>query len=286
VRRTRFADGDIINVQRPDFLRSFIGGCAKLCLVSTLHGNPFSAIQQRHSMMSVAYRIAEDAGLTASHKVISVCATALAEYLVRYPFLEGKVTYIPNGVDLHKFAPRDRREARDRIGIRDSATILYAGRLDPEKRVGVLFDAVSSMRDPPTIVIAGSGQNEATIKAKARGTNAVFLGPIEHGEMPNVIAAADLVVLPSAFEGMPTIALEALACGVPVATTPVGDLPRLIVPGRTGYLFDGSPGSLRGVLEAHLENARDFREDCVRAAQPYDWERIGQRVSEVLLATS
>jgi len=286
VRRARFADGDVIDAQRPDFLRSFIRNSAKLSLVSTLHGNPFFAIHQRHPLEAMAYGMAEGAGLTASHNVISVSVSALAEYLVRYPFLEGKVAHIPNGVDLHKFTPKNKQEERDRLGIRDRPTILYAGRLDPEKRVGVLFEAVSSMRDPPTVMIAGSGHNEAAIKAKASGTNAVFLGPVEHGGMPNVIAAADLLVLPSAFEGMPTIALEALACGVPVTTTPVGDLPRVIVPGRTGYFFNGSPESLRGVLEAHLEDAGNFREDCVRAAQPYGWDRVGQRVSEVLLAAS
>jgi len=285
-KRTRFADGDVIDVQRPDFLCSFIGGSARLGLVSTLHGDPLFAIRQRHSLGALVYGSAEYAGLTASHKVISVSESALPEYIRRYPFLAGKMTHVPNGVDLHTFGPRDRQRERDRLGIRDRPTILYAGRLEPEKRVSVLFDAVSLMPDPPTILIAGSGHDEAAIKARARGTKVAMLGPINHGEMPHVIAAADLVVLPSAFEGMPTIALEALACGVPVAATPVGDLPRLIVPGQTGYFFDGSPKSLRSVLQAHLEDAGKLRDYCVRAAQPYGWDAVGQRMSEVLRAAS
>src|SRR5437773_11093688 len=54
------------------------------------------------------------AGLTASHDVISVSVSGLAEYLVRYAFLAGKVAHIPKGVDLHRFTPKNKQKERHR----------------------------------------------------------------------------------------------------------------------------------------------------------------------------
>src|SRR5207249_4351309 len=132
-KHARFTDGDVINVQRPDFLRSFAKTSANLGLVSTLHGDPLTAIRQSHRLGSIFYGMAEEACLAASRKVICVSASALAEYVVRYPGLNKKATHIPNGVDLHMFTPMNRKKERDRLGIFDQPTLLYAGRLDPEK---------------------------------------------------------------------------------------------------------------------------------------------------------
>jgi len=286
VNSARLENGDIVDAQRPDFLIPFLALSERIRLVCTLHGDPLFALRQRRYFGSLLYRRAETKGLRASNRVISVSKTALDRYTSKYPFLGDKATVVPIGVDLTAFAPMDRQLERKRLGIPDRPTVLYAGRLDPEKRVHVLFDAVAMMDNPPSLIIAGSGVENHALKERSRENGAHFLGSVSHEEMPRVIAAADALVLPSAYEGMPTIALEALACGVPVVTTRVGDLPWLISPGKTGFFFDGSPASLQGVLEDHLGDMDKLRTECVRAAKPFGWESVSEQVAEVLLATS
>src|SRR5205823_9528420 len=72
-----------------------------------------------------------------------------------------------------------------------------------------------------------------------------FIGRRSHDQMPHLLAAADMLVLPSMNEGLPRVILEAMATGLPVVATSVGGVPELVIDGRTGLLV--RPG-VEGVL--------------------------------------
>jgi glycosyltransferase involved in cell wall biosynthesis len=119
--------------------------------------------------------------------------------------------------------------------------VLAVGRLAPQKGFGVLLEAAASWRDMrpvPLVVIAGEGPLAAGLRERAAaiGVDALFLG--RRDDVPGLLAAADVIAIPSLWEGQPLIVQEALRAGVPIVATRVGGIPRLTgvppVPGAGG----------------------------------------------------
>lgn len=112
----------------------------------------------------------------------------------------GKISMVPNGADLHRFAPAERdNDARRRLGWGDRFVVLYAGAHGRANAVHQLVDAAAALRDRSAILIACAGdgpERERCEKlARERGLdNIVFLGPVAKEEMPDLIAAADVGV--------------------------------------------------------------------------------------------
>lgn len=282
VRSHRFDSSAVIDAQRPDFLVPFLKWASRTVPVCTLHGDPLAGMRLHRPIASLAYRFAERSALRAAKRVISVSETGRRSYVGRHPFLSGKITVIPVGIDTGVFRPSAASRARAQMDIADGPVLLYAGRLEPEKRVEVVLQAVANLSRPPLVLIAGTGTQEKRLRKMAARLPVRFLGPIPHDQMASVITACDALVLPSAIEGLPTVAIEALACGIPVIATPVGDLPLLVKPGRTGILFDGSAVSLSRILEQDLANLGELTRECANTGRLFGWDRIAANVLEVL----
>ncbi len=174
---------------------------------------------------------------------------------------------IPNGIDLRRFVPDERRrvEARRRWGIVDKAFVIgTVGRLSREKNQRLLLDAAGRLRrDIPglCVLIAGDGPAEEDLKAVCRRRGLEdrvrFVGRLP--EALDAYAAMDVFVLPSLTEGIPLALLEAMACRRAVAATRVGGVPSVVEDGRTGMLVDsGDAEALAGCLLelAHSEGLR------------------------------
>ncbi len=119
---------------------------------------------------------------------------------------------------------------RQELGAGNRPVVLAAGRLAVQKNFAVLLRAAAAWqhRDPaPLLVIAGEGPLGAALRGQARaeGVAAVFLGLRD--DVPALLAAADVVVLPSRWEGQPLIVQEALRAGKPLVATRVGGVPEL-----------------------------------------------------------
>jgi len=163
-------------------------------------------------------------------------------------------------------------QTRREWAIPESAfLIVHVAKFHPQKRHELLLEAAARVLDSSTravFVLAGSGPLEDQIARRVAelGSDAVqFLGCVP--QAAGLIAASDLLVLSSAYEGLPVVVMEALAAGVPVVSTAVGGVPELIEHGRNGYLTKpGDPDELADAIlramrpENHVllrEGARD-----------------------------
>jgi glycosyltransferase involved in cell wall biosynthesis len=156
--------------------------------------------------------------------------------------------------------PDSRRRLQQLFRKPPVKVIVAAGRLSPEKGFGVLVEAAGSiLRDDPTagIVLFGEGVLRQGLERQVAelGLADRFILPGFRTDLESLISAADVVVLPSFTEGLPNVALEASAAGVPVVATAVGGTPEVVTDGETGFLVPpGDSAALAGKVSLLLQN--------------------------------
>lgn len=161
----------------------------------------------------------------------------------------GKVAYVPNGIP--RLPAGDGPALRRELGIDPGAPCIGSvGHLRVEKAFEVLLEATAEVRrriPEVAVVIAGEGPERAMLeglRARLGLERAVFL-PGARDDVANVLAALDVAVCCSDFEGGPLSVMEYMGAGLPVVATRVGGLPELVREGRTGLLVEPrDPGSL------------------------------------------
>lgn len=207
----------------------------------------------------------------------------LREELVRAGIPADRVRVIPNGVDLERYAvpsPEGRRRARERLGVSEDARVaVYVGRLVPEKGIDTLLDAWPGViRAVPRarLLVAGGGDVGGYAR-RAEASSVSFLGKVE--DIRPVLAAADLLVLPSESEGLSNAVLEAMATGIPSVGTTIGGLIEQIADGETGLLVplrdaDALRGALTELLGDPARCARMGRDARARAERCYALGRV------------
>ena len=245
-----------------------------------------------HPVAARACRAIEGRVVARAGRLVTL-SQAMAQVLAdTHEVLAGRVSVVPGGVDCERFSPGDgRRAARRRLGLPEDAVVLVAARrLVPRNGLDLLLRALPAATEAVPAVrllLAGQGPEEARLRSLAAGLGigerARFAGCMPDAELPELYRAADLVVLPSrALEGFGLAAAEALACGTPVACTPVGGL-REVVGGLCPDLVaaDATPDALAGVLIGALmgEVPLPSGEACrAYAVGRYAWEQVAPRV--------
>jgi glycosyltransferase involved in cell wall biosynthesis len=182
-----------------------------------------------------------------------------------------RITVIERGRDPSRFGvpdPERRRRARERLGLSpDDEVLVNVGRQEFAKGQQHLIEAmveVARIRPNVVLIIAGRrGQASANLERfwqeTELGDRVRFLGFTE--EVPDVLAAADLFVFPSLYEGLGGALIEAMACGLPIAATEIAATREILEPGRNAALVPPGSGS-------HLAGAilRLLGEDQTRRA--------------------
>jgi sugar transferase (PEP-CTERM/EpsH1 system associated) len=193
------------------------------------------------------------------HQVLSVSEAHRQRLADSTGFPYQKIKPIPNGVDISLFSPRPTEKQRIRKNLGLELTPIYIGtvaNLRPVKNHALLLRVGSRLcrsHDHVRFVFAGDGPLKEQLVALAEelgiSARVRFLGA--RSDIPDVLNALDIFVLPSLSEGMPNAVLEAMACGLPIVATRVGGIPELIEDGNTGLLV---PSEGERQLETILGN--------------------------------
>ena len=186
------------------------------------------------------------------------------------------VRVIPNVVDLDRFRYRERVPLEPRI--------LSSRNLEPHYGVDRIIKAFSRVQEDwpkATLTIVGYGSEEKRLRRLARALalrGVCFLGRVEPREMPAVYDAADIYVNASLIDNQPVSILESQASGLPIVSTPVGDIPSLIRHGESGVLVNppDPAGLARAVLSLlrYPEQARALSKRARVAVERFTWTRV------------
>ncbi|MCH5673548.1 glycosyltransferase family 4 protein [Streptomyces gilvus] len=212
---------------------------------------------------------------------VLVLTEAQAEFVRRtYRVRPERVFVVPNGVGSAYFMPvRASRPAGEPLKL------LYVGRLSAQKRVDRLLDAMALIREPVRLRIVGDGEDRAELEARAAllGLRDVeFDGPRLGDALIRAYREADAFVLPSDKEGMPLVALEAMAAALPVIATDVPGNTELL--GDVGLLSAPSPEALAEAVDTVAGDER-LRTTLARrssqAALGHTWDAVVRRVEDI-----
>jgi glycosyltransferase involved in cell wall biosynthesis len=193
----------------------------------------------------------------------------------------------PQGVDLERFSPGDRLEARDRLGLaRSGKVLLWVGRVDPVKGLDVLIEAAAELlrrRVDFRVYLVGDGAPRAALEARSRALGLSrsihFVGAQPNGQLPDWYRAADLTLLPSRSEGLPNVLRESLACGTPFVASNVGGIAE-IAEGDAGRLVRaGDPVALADQIHRSLIDPPDASRH-----RPLSWDDSSAILADLLRA--
>ena len=219
-------------------------------------------------------------------------AVCVSEGVRRFSRAEGgwpddRLIVIPNGVDVSSIDAAEPIH-RDSLGVpEDSLLALFVGRLDEQKGIKTLFEAIEPfLFDRPEfhIALAGDGPErphlvDLVTRNPLLASRVHLLGP--RLDVPSLMKAADLFVLPSLWEGMPNALLEAMAASLPAVGTRVEGIEDLIVPGETGWLVPPSdPESLTAALLDAISDRSRLRRMGKAARHRAETEYTPDRVVE------
>lgn len=178
-------------------------------------------------------------------RILCVSEHVRQHYLARLRFPPDRLTTLYNGIDLAPFATaRDLRfKTRALLGIPAGAPVLTTvAVLRPPKGIEFMIEAMPHVlaRRPETrYLIVGDGEHETALKALATRLGldgrVIFAG--RRSDIPAVMGASDIFVLPSVNEALPTVLAEAMAAGLPIAATDIGGIPEMVEPGVNGVLL-------------------------------------------------
>jgi len=214
---------------------------------------------------------------------------------------ESRIEVVPDGIDLEAFHPRPRNE-ESVVLIQPFSFrrpyILYVSRIDyPVKNHVRLIEAFgifkTTTKHPHRLVLAGADRRGADIvrRAAARSpfrNDIFFTGHFPLKSLPELYAGADLVVIPSSYEGFAMGALEAMASGVPVACARAASMPE--VADQAGLYFDPDDAEDMADRISTLTTDREVYRECRRRglerAQAFSWDRCAETTFRILRETA
>lgn len=233
--------------------------CAMIPIIETCHGREF---WREGKLIKGSFWLDRQASHFI-HTFIAV-SNAAARFLKESKRIaSNKIVVIRNGRDLKSLVPasaQERLQARAELGLNEGRAILLLGRLAIEKGHELLLEAIRLLGPSGariTLLFAGVGPLETELRKRCERDGVThrvrFLG--YQRDIKKLLAAADLVALPSVSEGLPLAAVEALAAGRPIVATRTGGIPEVVIDGQTGLLVPpGDAAALGKAIQTVLDS--------------------------------
>jgi D-inositol-3-phosphate glycosyltransferase len=237
-------------------------------------------------------RIANERKLVHTCRRIVVQTPSERDSLIRFYGAPGdKIGVVPCGVNLELFRPEKKLLARRRLGFDpDDTILLYVGRFEPLKGLDILLEALAFLKNFDRlrlVIVGGDGdynQAHQPLRQKAHdlgiAERCLFTGPVEQLKLPPYYNSADALVIPSRYESFGLVGLEALACGCPVVSTPVGAMADRLRKARAVRVTPRmSPQSLAGEIQSLLAGEAPPAADEIRESTlEYSWSRVADAI--------
>ena len=191
------------------------------------------------------------------------------------------IAAVSNGVDLSHFKPgKVKDEIYKKYGIdSEKLTVLYVGRVDPEKKVGLVVEAFLRTNIPNAqLVVVGDGVDRLRLEKKYAGEkNILFLGRILAPDLYELYKVGDVFATASEIETQGIVLIEAAACGLPLIAVDKGAVSEVCLDEENGYLCE--PGSVAEISAAMLKILSDeklrekFSKKSLEIAKEHDFEK-------------
>lgn len=232
--------------------------------------------------------------------VVTGTPSLARHYSKTYGIPPERVAVLPNDIDLERFrppSPEVRREARAELGwAEDEFLILSVHRFSPIRRTSMYVPAVplavlERHRDA-RFVFAGGGPEEAEVRQAVKDARVddrvQILGAIPHERVWRLYAAADIFMMPSYTEGFPRVLLEAMAVGLPLASTDVGGVREILPPSYHRRLANRErPLELADAIDELLSNsiaAQQLSSDGLGWVRRFDAPLVARRLVQLAWA--
>jgi len=264
-------------------------------IVQILHHLPSSELEQ--SPMGARLRVAnrllaalEKRTLKRAQAIICQSKDTMQRAVGRFPEQAAKVRVIPNGVDVHRFAPNGRTEAVDS----ETPLIACVARgLEARKGINCLIEAFAAAQHVchAKLVIIGKdsqglrGQILAHARALGVADVITLIDSVPERDLIALYQRATMTVVPSLLEGFSRPALESMACGTPVIGTTVGSIPELLDENSGVLVPPGDAQALAAAIIDLLQNTKRVTRLGLaareRAVEHFSWDSVAQRVLSV-----
>lgn len=255
-------------------------------LVVTLHTSVGLTVPSRGVKLAVLHRAGgpvEGSILGRSDAVIALTEATAS----RLGAVRARTTVIPSGVEPDRFDASPAALLEHISGPR----ILFLGRLARQKDVPTLIQAFGRLIHIASLIVIGDGPHRSAVDAEIAALPLAVRERVHrfdfqpHERVPSLLAAADLLVLPSIYEEMGSILVEAMQAGLPVVATRVGGIPHVVEDGETGLLVPPRDAAALGdAIDALLgdpERRASMRLCALTRAGRYDWNTLAERVLDV-----
>jgi glycogen(starch) synthase len=221
-----------------------------------------------------------------SAEAVLVITPRLCKLLVSDGIHENRIHVIPPGVNPSLFEG----PFEDPFSGVGRPRVLFVGRLAPQKGVGTLVEAAGLLEHPSAqVLLVGDGPERKALERETErlgvGDCLRFEGFVTHDRLPAAMAHADVLVLPSLYEELGTVLLEAMQAALPIVASRTGGIPDVIEDGVNGLLVPpGDPEALARAIDRILSDgdlARRLSEGAHERGKDYDWEVIAEHVLRV-----
>jgi glycosyltransferase involved in cell wall biosynthesis len=240
------------------------------------------SILSKISAKLVSYSI--ELKLVQTSDIVTTVSKSIAQELKKYYVDTDRVVVIGNGVDEEFFVPAQK-------GIENgNKYIVYAGRIEREKGLFDLIECgkyICDQRSDISFLLAGKGRDLEALKKKVKKLGlqdkVIFLGQMGRDQLVRLYQQSTIFAFPSYHEGLPTVLLEAMACGLPIIATNVRGNRDLISPGKNGILV--SPRSPKEMADAisMLLNDDEMRKELGKNArktieEKFTWDIVSTKI--------
>ena len=245
-------------------------------VITTLHGTDITLVGRDKTYAPVVtFSINESDAITA-------VSDNLRDETYKHFKIQKEIEVIKNFVDVSRFNRKPIDAFKKMIAPNGERVLMHASNFRKLKRIPDVIKIFKEVNDkiPSRLMLVGDGPERPAAEDLCRELNLCdeirFVGKQE--QMEDILAIADLFLLPSEYESFGLAALEAMAAGVPVVTTNAGGLKEINIPGDTGYM--GDVGDVKAMGQQAIKILRDdkvlkqFKERAAKHAMKYDISNI------------